>query len=171
MDNEIYYTIFRTPWGWFGILGCKNGLIRTCLPMTSQKTVQRHLLSGTRGAIPAKNACRSLEKDILSYYKGHRIDFSNVPVCIAGLTEFQQRILTILRTVRYGNTISYSDLAKLAGHPKAARAIGTALAKNLLPLIIPCHRVICCDGSLGGFSGAGGVLMKKRMLTLEKSSK
>jgi len=171
MDNGIYYTTFRTRRGWFGLLGCKSGLIRTCLPIPSQKMVQKRLLSGIGGTIPAKNACRSLEKDILSYYKGYRIDFSDVPVCIAGLTKFQQRILTILRTVKCGNTISYSDLAKLAGNPKAARAIGTVLAINPLPLIIPCHRVIKQDGTLGGFSAVGGVQTKKRMLELEKQEK
>ena len=73
-----------------------------------------------------------------------------------------------LRTVKYGKTVSYGDLARLIGNPKASRAIGSVMAQNPLPLIIPCHRVIKQDGSLGYFSGPGGVHTKQHMLKLEK---
>ncbi|MBL7215972.1 MAG: MGMT family protein [Phycisphaerae bacterium] len=168
-QKQYQYSIFNTRWGWFGLLGCEKGLVRTCLPVAFKEAAQRRLLSGIENAVPSKKAFRMLEKNILSYYKGRRVDFSEVPVCLDGLTEFQQKILAVLRTITYGKTISYSDLAKLADNPKAARAIGTVMAKNPLPLIIPCHRVIKQDGSLGYFSAAGGVDTKKRMLDLEKS--
>ena len=169
--KQCQYSIFKTRWGWFGLLGCEKGLVRTCLPVAFKEAAQKCLLSGIQGAVPEKKAYKSLEKDILAYYKGQKIDFAKVLVCLDDMTEFQQKILAILRTVKYGNIVSYSELARKAGNPKAARAIGTVMAKNPLPLIIPCHRVIKADGSLGYFSAAGGVDTKQRMLDLEKQAK
>jgi methylated-DNA-[protein]-cysteine S-methyltransferase len=96
-----------------------------------------------------------------------RVDFRNVPVVLNGLSEFTRRIFTACRDIGFGQTISYGRLAKLAGKSGSARAVGRALAKNPLPLIIPCHRVLCADGSLGGFSSPGGINLKKKMLKLE----
>ncbi len=166
--NDIIYSIFKTRWGWFGLLGSEKGLIRTCLPVAFEEAAQRRLLSGITNPEPAKKAFRVLEKDILAYYKGKKIDFSDIPVCLNGMTAFQQEVLTALRSVKYGQTVSYGDIARLINNPKAARAIGTVMAQNPLPLIIPCHRVIKTDGSFGYFSAAGGVDTKKRMLELEK---
>lgn len=171
MDSQKYYqySLFKTRWGWFGILGCESGLLRTCLPMAFKEAAQRRLLSGIKDAVPAKNTFRRLEKDILAYYKGRYVDFSEIAVCLDGLTTFQQEVLAALRQVTYGHTVSYGELARRVKNPNAARAIGTVMAQNPLPLIIPCHRVIKTDGSLGYFSAAGGVDTKKRMLDLEKS--
>ena len=167
--RDTIYSIVKTRWGWFGILGCEKGLIRTCLPVAFKEAVERRLLSGIQNVEPAKKSFHALEKDISAYYNGKKIDFSAIPVCLDGMTAFQQEVLATLRTVRYGQTVSYGDLAKLINSPKASRAIGTVMAQNPLPLIIPCHRVIKTDGSLGYFSAAGGVDTKKRMLELEKS--
>ena len=168
-QKQYQYAIFKTRWGWFGLLGCESGLVRTCLPVAFKEAAQRRLLSGIKDVVPAKKAYQSLKKDILAYYKGHRVDFDKVPVCLEGMTDFQQHVLHALRNVTYGNTCSYGDVARLMKNPKAARAIGTVMAKNPLPLIIPCHRVIKKDGSPGHFSAAGGVQTKQRMLDLEKS--
>ncbi|MCI0498388.1 MAG: methylated-DNA--[protein]-cysteine S-methyltransferase [Planctomycetales bacterium] len=170
-QKQYQYSVFKTQWGWFGLLGCENGLVRTCLPVAFQEAVQQRLLSGIEGAVPAKKAYRPIEKDITAYYKGRYVDFGTVPVCLDGLTEFQRNILTILRIVTYGKTIGYGDLAQQSNCPRGARAIGTVMAINPLPLIIPCHRVIKQDGSLGYFSAAGGVDTKQRMLDLEKQAK
>jgi len=165
------YSIFKTHWGWFGLLGTEKGLIRTCLPVAFQEAAQRRLLHGIQGPQPAKKSFRALEKIILSYYKGHHVELNDVPVCLEDLTDFQQQVLAALRTVKYGQTISYGDLARHIKNPKASRAIGTVMAQNPLPLIIPCHRVIKTDGSLGYFSAAGGINTKQRMLDLEKAGR
>ena len=78
--------------------------------------------------------------------------------------------MTACRDIRFGQTVSYGRLAEMAGKPGAARAVGRALAKNPLPLIIPCHRVICANGKIGGFSAPGGVTLKKRLLQLEQEA-
>mgnify|MGYP006298727667 CR=1 FL=1 len=163
------YSLFKTRWGWFGVLGCDRGLIRTCLPVAFKEAARRRLLSGIGAAGPAKKAHRPLQKQIAAYFKGRRVDFGDLPVCLEGLTAFQREVLLHLRSVTYGQTVSYGDLARLMQNPRASRAIGSVMAKNPLPLIIPCHRVIKTDGSLGYFSGPGGVHTKQRMLDLEKT--
>jgi methylated-DNA-[protein]-cysteine S-methyltransferase len=87
-----------------------------------------------------------------------------LPLSLEG-TEFQLRVWNSLRTIRYGETISYGQLAQRIGKPKAVRAVGLANGSNPIPIIIPCHRVIGSDGSLTGFGG--GLPNKKKLLALE----
>ena len=168
-QKQYQYAIFRTQWGWFGILGGEQGLVRTYLPVAHKEGVQSRLLSDFPGAERAKKAFSVLQKLIEDYYEGSAVDFGGVEICLDGLSEFQQTVFTALRTISYGNTISYNKLAKLANSPRAARAIGTIMAQNPLPLIVPCHRVIKADSTPGQFSSSGGTKTKIRMLELEKS--
>jgi methylated-DNA-[protein]-cysteine S-methyltransferase len=87
------------------------------------------------------------------------------PVDLAGLPAFRRRVLTALRKVGRGQTISYGALAARVGSPGAARAVGSACANNPVPLWVPCHRVLACGGKLGGFSG--GLDVKRVLLALE----
>jgi O-6-methylguanine DNA methyltransferase len=144
-------------------------LVRTCLPVAHKEAVQSRLLSDIPNAERSKKAFSVLKNAIEDYYKGSPADFGNVEVYLGDTSDFQRKVLTTLQTISYGEMISYSQLAKLAGSPKAARAIGMVMAQNPLPLIIPCHRVIKADGSVGQFSAAGGTDTKKRMLDLERS--
>ncbi len=89
---------------------------------------------------------------------------------IQRVTEFTKQVLTACRNIGFGWTISYSGLAKKLGRPAAARAVGTALAKNPLPLIIPCHRIVRCDGKIGGFSAPDGKELKTKLLKHEHAA-
>lgn len=80
---------------------------------------------------------------------------------------FSLSVYKALQNIPAGKVITYSELASLCGHRKAYRAVGQALAKNIYPIIVPCHRVIRSDGSLGGFSGVGGISYKRRLLLHE----
>jgi methylated-DNA-[protein]-cysteine S-methyltransferase len=166
--EQYQYDIFKTQWGWFGLLGSEQGLVRTCLPVAHKEAVRSRILSDIPNAERTKTAFSVLKKLIVGYYRGLSVDFCDVDVQLEGSSEFQRNILSILQKISYGRTVSYSQLAKLAGKTKAARAIGTVMAGNPLPLIIPCHRVIKADGTLGQFSATGGIDTKKRMLDLEK---
>jgi len=113
---------------------------------------------------------RPLVDKIIAYYRNQAVDFSDVVLDMRGTTEFSRLVYNSLRTrVLYGQRLSYSQLAELCGRAKAYRAVGTALAKNPWPLIVPCHRVLGSGGSLGGFSGAGGIVQKKAMLDMESA--
>jgi O-6-methylguanine DNA methyltransferase len=81
-------------------------------------------------------------------------------------TAFQQRAWRAIRKIRYGSTVSYAQQAKTIGSPKAVRAVGSANGANPIPIIVPCHRVIASDGSLGGY--ALGLKMKRFLLELER---
>jgi methylated-DNA-[protein]-cysteine S-methyltransferase len=182
----IKYTIFKTKLGYFGLAATDNGLLRTCLSLSNPEKVKLQILktpfvglesSISVGRLTAEHRASSIkfdkdlfktdQKKITAYFEGVPVDFGDIPIVLNGLSEFTRRVLTACRDIEFGQTISYSRLAKLAGRPDAARAVGNALAKNPLPLIIPCHRVLCANGSLGGFSAPGGINLKKKLLKLE----
>ena len=163
----MHGSIFKTTWGWFGVLASEAGLRRTCLPMAGRQDVEAFFSAdSTETPRPDRVVDPGVEL-IRAYFQGIRVDFLEVPVDLNGFSPFERRVLDVLRSVGYGQTVSYTDLAALAGRPKAVRAVANAVAKNPLPLIIPCHRVLRKDGSLGGFSAPGGVMIKKRLLALE----
>ena len=106
-----------------------------------------------------------LVERIEAYFAGNRVEFQTVDVVLDGGTPFQRAISCALRTVDHGEVVTYGELAALAGHPNAQRAAGTFCANNRFPLILPCHRVVACDG-VGAF-GALGKAYKRRLLALE----
>ena len=107
---------------------------------------------------------KQAEIEINEYFRGIRTSFS-IPMTPKG-TDFQLRVWEELKNIPYGKTISYGELAKRIGNPKASRAVGAANGKNPLSIIIPCHRVIGSSGKLTGF--AGGIKVKSQLLSIEK---
>lgn len=99
------------------------------------------------------------------YFKGEPIGFPLDNIALEQLYDFQKKVLLLERQIPYGQVSTYGRLAHKLGHPGAARAVGTALARNPFPIIIPCHRTIRSDGSLGGFGG--GLKLKRQLLELE----
>lgn len=97
------------------------------------------------------------------YFKGKRTEF-DIPLSEKGTT-FQLKVWKALKTIPFGKTKSYQDIANIVKKPQAYRAVGTANGKNPISIIIPCHRVINADGKLGGY--AGGLKIKKQLLKLE----
>jgi methylated-DNA-[protein]-cysteine S-methyltransferase len=171
MDTQMKYTIFSTAWGCFGLAADKNGLVRTVLPCPTRKTVEKHLLDGLENPQFDKNLMEPLQKQIIAYFAGKHT-FRPLPsvLCLtnlSALTPFARKVLGACMKIPSGKTVSYSQLASMIGKPRASRAVGSALAKNPIPLIIPCHRVIHSDGSLGNFSAPGGTTLKKMLLALE----
>jgi methylated-DNA-[protein]-cysteine S-methyltransferase len=110
-----------------------------------------------------ESAFREVRRQLEAYFRGELREFA-VPLELRG-TEFQMRVWSALRTIPYGETISYGTLAKRLGNVKAVRAVGLANGSNPIPIIVPCHRVIGSDGSLTGFGG--GILNKRKLLDLE----
>ena len=109
-------------------------------------------------------ACLLAEKEILEYFENLRTEFT-FPVNIEG-SLFMKSVLKTMMKIPYGETWSYSKLAKASGNEKAVRAVGTACKNNPLPLIVPCHRVIKKTGEIGNFNG--GVDLKQYLLNIEK---
>lgn len=108
----------------------------------------------------------SFQQQLRDYFAGKPVSFE-VDADISGLTEFQRKVLTACAALHYGQTATYGELARRIGKPDASRAVGAALGRNPVPLVIPCHRVVGCNGSLGGFSAEQGIPVKRWLLDLE----
>ncbi len=165
----VKYTIFETSWGYFGLAGTENTLLRTHLPVTKTKRIETNLLKSLPEAKYDRWFFNPLQRYITAYFDGGYVAFDgSTEIKLLGFSKFGGRILTICRKIKLGETISYGRLAKRLGKPAASRAVGNILARNPLPLIIPCHRIIRSDGKPGGFSAAGGVRLKEKLLRHEK---
>jgi len=163
------YAIFKTKWGYFGLAGTENALFNSCLPTGSRSLAKRLLLGGSAEAVDTPDYLAPLQRRILAYFEGSYVDFGpGLEIRLDAPSSFARAVLTACRSVRYGETVSYGRLARRAGRAGAARAVGSVVAANPMPLIIPCHRVVRSDGKIGGFSAAAGVSLKKRMLELEQ---
>ena len=117
------------------------------------------------GVLPDRRACDRVLTELDQYFAGRRRSF-DVPVDLATLTPFQQRILTATARVPYGELTTYKVVARQAGNEQASRAAGAALGANPVPIVVPCHRIVATDGTLGGY--AGGLVAKRRLLALER---
>jgi len=171
MKKRLKYAIFKTKWGFFGLLADNKGLLRTVMPAKNFQSAKKYLLVGIFSlAKEDRRLFPELQKSIIAYYKGTYVNFYKLVLSIIspGLSDFSHKVVKVCKAVPIGKTVTYSQLAKKAGFPKAGRAVGNILAKNPLPLLIPCHRVIRADGRIGNFSAPGGSRMKKRMLEHEK---
>ncbi len=110
------------------------------------------------------NIIKETKKQIDEYLLGERKEFK-IPILLVG-TDFQKQVWNELLKVKYGETVSYLDIAKRIDNPKAVRAVASANGANSIALIVPCHRVIESNGGLGGYGG--GLAVKKRLLNLER---
>ncbi len=151
--QKVYY---KSPIGWMEIAG--DGKAVSSVVFVSRPAA----VSGKKAAVPA--LLRRCAKELDEYFRGKRTGFS-VPVRLEG-TCFQSLVWDKLRRIRYGHRASYRELAAAVGAPRAARAVGGALNKNKIAVVIPCHRVIGHGGDLTGY--AAGVWRKRRLLDHER---
>ena len=148
-------------------MGSIAGIKRTTLPQPSAEHATKALCINTIDSVVSKEHFQELIARFRIYFTGQYIEFPD-KLNLAEATAFQREVWEAARQIPYGETRSYGWIARKIDKPSAARAVGQALGKNPLPIIIPCHRVLKSDGSLGGFGG--GLEMKKRLLKLEKAS-
>ena len=157
--------VFKTQWGWMGLTASEKGVSAIVLPKSSRQAVVRALpfLSGRPRSVPAK-LLREAQRQIVAFLAGKRrmLDF---PLDLSSGTSFQRRVWQTALRIPYGRARSYQWIASKIGGKRYARAVGNALGANPLPLIVPCHRVVAHDASLGGFSG--GLAVKRKLLSLE----
>lgn len=158
------YTIFATGFGWIAVAGSEQGLSRITLPQTNREEALGYIA----GLAPQPVADSSFFGDLIprlqGYFKGERVEFPDA-LDLTGTTTFQQAVWKATRTIPYGETRAYGWVAGEMGVPGAGRAVGQALGRNRFPIVVPCHRVVGSDGSLGGFSN--GLETKRRLLALE----
>jgi len=166
-DEELRYITFNTNIGWIGILGSANGLLGTILPQPSVHEVRQLLGDSVSYATWSPHLFKDLMERLKVYFSGHKVAFPD-KLDLSRATHFQREVWELTRLIPYGETRSYAWVAEQIKKPQAVRAVGQALSKNPLPIVVPCHRVVASDGKLGGFSG--GVEMKRHLLSLEASA-
>ena len=168
--TEQHYFVFETASGFCGIAWNTVGIMRFQLPAKSAEAASRQLLRRLPHAqpgTPTADVARAVSA-ARRYFAGEQTDFADLKLDLGEQTDFFERVYAAARRVEWGHTTTYGALAKeLGAGPEAARDVGQAMARNPVPLIIPCHRVLAAGGKLGGFSAPGGVTAKRRMLELE----
>src|SRR6266851_4618300 len=165
-----HYLIFETASGFCGIAWSNVGITRFQLPTRSAEATERILRRRVPGAEPGAPTPEVVEAvaAVKRYFEGEETDFSGFKLDFRDQDPFFKQIYAAARQVGWGHTTTYGTLAKeLGAGPEAARDVGQAMAKNPVPLIIPCHRVLAAGGKVGGFSAPGGSSAKVRMLALE----
>ena len=160
------YTIVQTPYGWLGLVGGEQGLRRILLPLLSYQEMEYNIMAAYPGAQYAPRMFDEVVDFFTGYFSGAktvaiaRLDFF-------GASLFQKKVWRVVSTIPYGTVTTYGDIAREIGNPGAGRAVGCALSRNPFPIVVPCHRVICSDGRVGGFSASQGVALKKKLLAHE----
>ncbi len=153
--------------GWVGVLGSAKRLLRITLPQRSAQEACQLLGDSVSHATWSPHLFKDLMERLKVYFSGHRTTFAD-KLDLSRATHFQREVWETTRLIPYGETRSYAWVAEQIKKPRAMRAVGQALGKNPLPIIIPCHRVVARKGKLGGFGG--GVEMKRYLLSLETSA-
>ncbi len=165
-----HYTTFETVTGICSIAWNEDASSNFQLPASNAEDIEiwrKRRVPNASPAAPDKHVQRVID-DCIRYFKGERIDFSEIPIDLRNQSEFFAAIYAALRRVPYGQTTTYGDLAKSIGAgAERSREVGVAMARNPLPLIVPCHRVLAAGGKLSGFSAPGGTDAKAWMLRLE----
>jgi methylated-DNA-[protein]-cysteine S-methyltransferase len=158
------YDVVESPLGPLLLAASNRGILR----ISYDADVDEHLewLSRIAGRSVLRSARQvdPLRRELDEYFEGRRHAF-DLALDLPQLTPFSERVLRELARVPFGETVTYAELAARAGNPRAARAVGMAMNRNRIPIVLPCHRVVGAGGSLVGY--AGGLERKVALLTLE----
>ena len=167
-NGALTFMIFETSLGWVGVVGSTAGIKKVILPLKSKEAVLG-LIAGTGCQVENQSNGNLVDitDRIRRYFDGEPVDFED-KLDLSGTTRFQQDVWRMTRNIPRGETRSYGWVASQLGMPKAARAVGQALGRNPVPIVVPCHRVVGGDGRLVGFGG--GLKVKKFLLQLEQSA-
>lgn len=168
--------VFQTALGYISLASKDDALCGLTFGHSSEKAATRALARSLK--LPSYDISpRSIKPEdeelayrLAAFANGEQVYFDDVTVATKHLTSFQQDVIVACRAIPHGETRTYGELASSVGHPGAARAVGSVMSKNRIPLVIPCHRVVPAGKGLGGFSAPQGVAMKRRLLSLEQES-
>ncbi|MFB3917997.1 MAG: methylated-DNA--[protein]-cysteine S-methyltransferase [Terriglobales bacterium] len=161
--EPLSYSVYDSPIGLLTIVVSPEGLLRLGLPLPDARP---NLPEDLQGVPDSQHNTLPIQTELEEYFAGQRREFS-FPLDLRG-TEFQMRCWHALLEIPYGRTRTYADIARAVGCPRGFRAVGMANHDNPIPIVVPCHRVIASDGTLGGYGG--GLAMKRKLLELERGN-
>lgn len=160
-ESSLLHASFRSNGLHFDVYASKKG-IRKLLINSKSKVKDTYVVETS----PDDQRIFGIASQLEEYFAGKRKTFK-IPLDPEG-TEFQKKVWKALSKIKYGHLKSYRDIALAIESPKAVRAVGQSNGKNPIPIIVPCHRVINSDGSIGGYSG--GIGLKERLINLEMAN-
>ena len=168
-----YYRMIETAFGYAAVAFCKEpfGLIAVRLPTDNLDALCQPFEERGWQVDNGHPDTAAIADRLVHYFDGRPIDIPWPVMDLSRFTPSQQAVYRTVAGIPYGHTASYGQVANLAGLPRAARFVGTTMAKNPYPVFIPCHRVIKSDGAIGGFGGGRlDIDLKRRMLALERQA-
>jgi methylated-DNA-[protein]-cysteine S-methyltransferase len=163
------FALFDTPIGRCAIAWRPGGIVGLNLPEgTAAHTVERvrWRAPGATETVPPPEVQLVIDA-VVGQLNGKELDLGWVRLDMEGLPLFHKRVYEVARAIPAGRTLTYGEVARQMGAPRAARAVGQALGRNPFPVVVPCHRVVAAGGGLGGFSAHGGTATKERLLAIE----
>jgi methylated-DNA-[protein]-cysteine S-methyltransferase len=163
------FAVFETAIGRCAIAWSGEGIIGLALPERDDRSLRVRMQRRHPGMKegPAPSRVRDAIADIQRLLVGEKRDLSAVVVDLTDIPEFDRRVYAEARTISPGDTVTYGDIAHRLGDGSLSRAVGQALGRNPIPVIVPCHRVLAAQGKMGGFSAPGGTSTKRRLLEIE----
>ncbi|HXX47704.1 MAG TPA: methylated-DNA--[protein]-cysteine S-methyltransferase [Myxococcota bacterium] len=170
--SAVGWATFETPLGSCALAWSERGVVGVQLPeggLAATRARLRRRFPDAREAEPPAAVRRAIE-GIGALLRGEPSELERVALDLEGLAPFQRRVYEAARAIAPGQTLSYGEVARRLGDAGLARAVGQALGRNPLAILVPCHRVLAASGRLGGFSANGGVATKQRMLALESAA-
>jgi methylated-DNA-[protein]-cysteine S-methyltransferase len=166
---DVAYRTVDSPVGTLLLAATEQGLVRVAYEIENHDQVLQVLSERVSPRIlRSPRRLDQVARQLAEYFAGERRDFV-LPLDFRLAHGFRREVLARLLMIAYGSTESYSKVAAATGHPRAVRAVGTACATNPMPVIVPCHRVLRSDGTLGGY--IGGLQTKAALLSLESGSR
>ncbi len=170
--SSMFYDVFQTEQGWVGLLASQSGIRRSTLPCETPDLSILSLGPEISGSTQDATKLGDVPDLLMAYLSGEEVDLSNIGLDLGDATEFYIRAWNACRSIPRGETRTYGWLARQAGNPNASRAAGQTMARNRVPLIVPCHRVVGSDGSLRGFgSGSERLDLKRWLLDMESGTR
>lgn len=165
---DATYRVIDSPVGPLLLAATETGVVRVAFEVEDHDRVLESLGASVGSRIlRGGNRLDPLARELDEYFAG-RLHVFDVPLDLRLAHGFRLAVLRHLSRIPYGSTESYGEVALASGSPKAVRAVGSACATNPLPIVVPCHRVVRSDGSLGGY--LGGLPAKERLLALERAA-
>lgn len=159
------FLLFSSDLGWTGMLLDEDYILRVWIGHKTRGALIRH--AQRKPTVSPSLRQQQIARKLSKFCAGEPTSLTELKVATEHMTDFQKRVTQACRQIPWGETLTYGQIAKIVGSPNASRAVGTVMANNRYPLVVPCHRV-CSSTGLGGFSAPDGIRLKRQLLNNEK---
>lgn len=165
----LAFTLFDTPIGRCGIAWREAAVVRFQLPERTEAATRARIARGGAAEGVAPEPVRAAIGLVRAHLSGDLDDLRGIAVDLAGVGEFERAVYDFARAIAPGDVTTYGELARAINAPGAAQAVGQALGRNPIPVIVPCHRILAAGGAMGGFSAYGATVTKRTLLEIERA--